>query len=51
MTRAEEANISKRFSNAITGHNHGKDVSDGYFRGRMSALKVRMDRYPRYEIS
>ncbi len=50
VTRAEEANISKRFSNAITGHNHGKDVSDGYFRGRMSALKVRMDKYPRYEI-
>ena len=50
VTRAEEANISKRFSNAITGHNHGKDVSDGYFRGRMSALKIRMDRYPRYEI-
>ena len=50
VTRAEEANISKRFSNAITGHNHGKDVSDGYFRGRMSALKVRMDRYPRYVI-
>jgi len=51
VTRAEEANISKRFSNAITGHNHGKDVSDGYFRGRMSALKVRMDKYPRYEIA
>ncbi len=51
VTRAEEANISKRFSNAITGHNHGRDVSDGYFRGRMSALKVRMDRYPRYVIS
>jgi len=51
VTRAEEANISKRFSNAITGHNHGKDVSDRYFRGRMSALKVRMDRYPRYEIT
>ena len=51
VTRAEEANISKRFSNAITGHNHGKDVSDGYFRGRMSALKKRMDRYPRYAIT
>ena len=50
VTRAEEANISKRFSNAITGHNHNKDVSDGYFGGRMSALKTRMDRYPRYGV-
>lgn len=50
VTRAEEAGISKRFSNAITGHNHQKDVSDGYFGVRMSALKKRMDRYPRYVI-
>jgi len=50
ITRAEEAGIKKRYVNAICGHNHGKDVSDGYFSARPKALKVRIDAYPRYEL-
>ncbi|WP_181300666.1 tyrosine-type recombinase/integrase [Bosea sp. 124] len=50
ITRAEEAGIQKRFANAITGHNHKKDVSDGYFSARPKALKSKIDAYPRYEL-
>ena len=50
VTRASEAGIDKRYSNAITGHNHGKDVSDRYFSARPKALKIRIDAYPRYEL-
>ena len=50
ITRAEEAGIAKRFANAITGHNHKKDVSDGYFSARPKALKSKIDAYPRYDL-
>lgn len=50
VTRAEEAGIKKRIANAITGHNHKKDVSDGYFSARPKALKSAIDAYPRYEL-
>ncbi|KRE04912.1 hypothetical protein ASE63_25205 [Bosea sp. Root381] len=50
ITRAEEANIKKRYINAICGHNHGKDVSDRYFSARPKALKIRIDAYPRYDL-
>lgn len=50
ITRAEEAGIKKRYVNKICGHNHGKDVSDGYFSARPKALKMRIDAYPRYEL-
>lgn len=49
ITRAEEADIKKRYVNAITGHNHG-DVSDGYFSARPKALKIRIDACPRYDL-
>lgn len=51
VTRAEDTGISKRFSNAITGHNFKKDVSDGYFQPRLSALKKRMDRFPIFDLT
>ncbi len=50
VTRAEEAGIKKRLANAITGHNHKKDVSDGYFSARPKALKSAIDAYPRYDL-
>ncbi|KPF65700.1 hypothetical protein IP69_17320 [Bosea sp. AAP35] len=50
VTRAEEAGIKKRLANAITGHNHKKDVSDGYFSARPKALKIAIDAYPIYEL-
>jgi integrase len=51
ITRAEEAGIKKRFANAITGDNHKKDVSDGYFSARPKALKAKIDIYPRYDLN
>lgn len=51
VARAEAAGISKRASNAITGHNTNKDASDGYYDPSARELKEVIDRYPRYDLS
>ncbi len=51
VARAEAAGISKRASNAITGHNTKKDASDGYYDPSAKELKEVIDRYPRYDLS
>lgn len=50
ITRAEDAGIVKRQSNAITGHNTAKDASDGYYAPSPAELKKIIDRYPRYDL-
>jgi integrase len=50
ITRAEDAGITKRQSNAITGHNTAKDASDGYYAPSPAELKKIVDRYPRYDL-
>jgi integrase len=50
ITRAEDAGIAKRQSNAITGHNTAKDASDGYYAPSPAELKRIIDRYPRYDL-
>lgn len=50
ITRAEDAGISKRVSNAITGHNTKKDASDGYYAPSPKELKKVIDRYPPYDL-
>lgn len=50
ITRAEDAGIVKRQSNAITGHNTKKDASDGYYAPSPAELKKIIDRYPRYDL-
>jgi len=50
ITRAEDAGIAKRQSNAITGHNTAKDASDGYYAPSPVELKRIIDRYPRYDL-
>ena len=51
ITRAEDAGIAKRQSNAITGHNTAKDASDGYYAPSPAELKKIIDRYPRYDLA
>ena len=51
ITRAEDAGITKRVSNAITGHNTKKDASDGYYAPSPKELKKVIDRYPRYDLT
>ena len=50
ITYAEAADIPKRFSNRITGHNHVKDVSDGYVAPLISKLAIQMAKFPVYNI-
>ncbi len=50
ITRAEDAGITKRQSNVITGHNTAKDASDGYYAPSPTELKKIIDRYPRYDL-
>lgn len=50
ITRAEDAGIAKRKSNAITGHNTAKDASDGYYAPSAAELKKIIDCYPRYDL-
>lgn len=50
ITRAEDAGIAKRKSNAITGHNTAKDASDGYYAPSAAELKKIIDFYPRYDL-
>lgn len=51
VARAEAAGISKRASNAITGHNTNKDASDGYYDPSARELKEVINRYPRYDLT
>ena len=51
ITRAEGAGISKRHSNAITGHNKCKDASDGYFAPEVEQLKTEIERFVPFQIA
>ena len=51
ISRADAAGISKRASNAITGHNTNRDTSDGYYDPSAEELKAIIDRYPRYNLA
>lgn len=50
VSRADAAGISKRASNAITGHNTKKDASDGYYAPTPQELRQVIERYPRYDL-
>ncbi|WP_165491076.1 tyrosine-type recombinase/integrase [Lichenihabitans psoromatis] len=51
VTRAEGAGISKRHSNAITGHNKRRDASDGYFSPGVAQLKTEIEKLPAFGLA
>ena len=50
-TLAEEAGVPKRFSNAISGHNKNRDVSDGYVTPSVRQLHAEMVKFPRFDLT
>ena len=50
-TLAEEAGVPKRFSNAISGHNKNRDVSDGYVTPSVRQLHAEMAKFPQFDLT